>query len=65
MRWSGFFLLAFIVYHLLHLTFGTVHPGFEEGNVYRNVVRSFRVVPVAAFYLVAMGSSACTCSTAR
>jgi succinate dehydrogenase / fumarate reductase cytochrome b subunit len=54
MRWSGFFLLAFIVYHLLDLTFGTVNPGFEHGDVYGNVVRSFRVVPVAAFYLVAM-----------
>jgi succinate dehydrogenase / fumarate reductase cytochrome b subunit len=54
MRWSGFFLLAFIVYHLLDLTFGTVNPGFEEGDVYGNVVRSFRVVPVTVFYLVAM-----------
>jgi len=54
MRWTGFFLLAFIVYHLLDLTFGTVNPGYEEGNVYGNVVRSFRVVPVSAFYLVAM-----------
>src|SRR5512138_2302993 len=25
MRWTGFFLLAFIVYHLLDLTFGTVN----------------------------------------
>jgi len=54
MRWTGFFLLAFIVYHLLDLTFGTVNPGYEEGNVYGNVVRSFRVLPVSAFYLVAM-----------
>ena len=54
MRWSGFFLLAFIVYHLLDLTIGTVNPGFEHGDVYGNVVRSFRVVPVAVFYLVAM-----------
>ena len=54
MRWTGFFLLGFIVYHLLDLTFGTVNPGFVEGDVYGNVVRSFRVVPVAVFYLVAM-----------
>jgi succinate dehydrogenase / fumarate reductase cytochrome b subunit len=54
MRWSGFFLLAFVVYHLLDLTFGTVNPGFDHGDVYGNVVRSFRVVPVAIFYLVAM-----------
>jgi succinate dehydrogenase / fumarate reductase cytochrome b subunit len=55
MRWSGFFLVAFIVYHLLDLTFGTVNPGFEEGNVYGNVVRSFRAPLVAVFYLIAMG----------
>lgn len=54
MRWSGFFLLGFIVYHLLDFTFGTLNPGYEEGNVYGNVVRSFHVLPVAAFYLVAM-----------
>src|SRR5262249_41973667 len=26
MRWSGVLLLAFVVYHLLDLTFGTVNP---------------------------------------
>ncbi|MGH7893736.1 MAG: succinate dehydrogenase cytochrome b subunit [Candidatus Binatia bacterium] len=55
MRWSGAFLAAFVVYHLLDLTIGTLNPGFEEGNVYHNVVASFRVVPVAAFYVGAMG----------
>ena len=54
MRWSGVFLLAFVVYHLLDLTLGTVNPSFEEGDVYHNVVASFRVVPVALFYLAAM-----------
>jgi succinate dehydrogenase / fumarate reductase cytochrome b subunit len=55
MRWTGFLLAAFVVYHLLDLTFGTVNPGFEEGNVYGNVVRSFSRVPVVVIYLVAMG----------
>jgi len=55
MRWSGVLLAGFIVYHLLDLTIGAANPGFEAGNVYGNVVRSFRVVPVALFYLVAMG----------
>jgi succinate dehydrogenase / fumarate reductase cytochrome b subunit len=54
MRWSGAFLAAFIVYHLLDFTLGTVNPGFEPGNVYGNVVRSFHVVPVALFYVAAM-----------
>src|SRR4051794_30087097 len=46
MRWTGLLLAAFVVYHLLDFTFGTVNPGYEEGNVYANVVRSFSVVPV-------------------
>jgi succinate dehydrogenase / fumarate reductase cytochrome b subunit len=54
MRVSGVFLLAFIVYHLLDLTLGTVNPSFTEGDVYHNVVASFRVAPVAVFYVAAM-----------
>lgn len=54
MRWTGLVVLAFIVYHLLDLTVGALNPGFEPGNVYRNVVASFRVMPVALFYVIAM-----------
>ena len=35
MRLTGPLLLAFIVYHILHLTTGTVHPDYHEGSVYR------------------------------
>jgi len=54
MRWSGVVILVFVVYHLLDMTFGVVNPGFEPGHVYRNVVASFRSVPVSLFYIVAM-----------
>ncbi|HET7497136.1 MAG TPA: succinate dehydrogenase cytochrome b subunit [Candidatus Eisenbacteria bacterium] len=54
MVWSGPILLLFIIYHLLHFTFGTVHPSFVEGNVYHNFVAGFQVVPVSIFYIVAM-----------
>ena len=54
MMWSGPILAAFIVYHLLHFTLGTVHPSFEEGHVYDNVVAGFRVLPVSIAYMVAM-----------
>jgi succinate dehydrogenase / fumarate reductase cytochrome b subunit len=54
MRWSGVILLAFIIYHLLHFTFGTVHPDFQELQPYHNVVAGFRVLPVSLFYIVAM-----------
>lgn len=53
MRWGGVILLAFIVYHLLHLTVGSVHPDFEHGNVYRNVVVGFSNPLVSGFYILA------------
>ena len=55
MRWTGALLAAFIVYHLLDFTLGTVNPGYEPHDVYGNVVRSFSVVPVAIMYILAMG----------
>lgn len=54
MRWSGVLLLAFVGYHLLHFTIGSVHPSFTEGDVYHNVVAGFRVVPVSLAYIGAM-----------
>ena len=54
MYWSGPIILAFVIYHLLDFTFGTVNPHFQEGDVYANVVSSFQVIPVSAFYIVAM-----------
>lgn len=54
MYWSGPIVLCFIVYHLLHLTFGAVHLPFQEGDVYANVVSGFHVVPVSVFYIVSM-----------
>jgi succinate dehydrogenase / fumarate reductase cytochrome b subunit len=54
MRWSGVILLLFIVYHLLHFTFGTVHPDFVEGGVNHNFVTGFKVPIVSAFYILAM-----------
>jgi succinate dehydrogenase / fumarate reductase cytochrome b subunit len=54
MRWSGVMLFFFVGYHLLHLTTGTAHPRFAEGDVYRNVVVGFQTVPVVLFYVVAM-----------
>jgi len=55
MRWTGPILGAFIVFHLLHLTTGTVHPHFVEGKVYQNLVTGLAPVPIALFYILAMG----------
>ncbi len=56
MMWSGPIIAAFIIFHLLHFTFGTVHPGgpFDPHNVYNNVVTGFQVWPVSLFYIIAM-----------
>jgi succinate dehydrogenase cytochrome b subunit len=53
MRWGGVIILLFVIYHLLHFTTGTVHPDFQEGNVYHNVVAGFSVWYVSLFYIVA------------
>ncbi|HLA79068.1 MAG TPA: succinate dehydrogenase cytochrome b subunit [Vicinamibacteria bacterium] len=54
MRWSGPLLGLFIGYHLFHLTLGSAHPSFKEGDVYHNVIAGFSMWPVSAFYIVAM-----------
>ncbi len=53
MRWGGFIILLFVFYHLGHLTFGTFHPNYIEGDVYHNFVTGFQVWWVSAFYIVA------------
>jgi len=54
MRWSGVIILFFVIYHLLHFTFGTVPPSFVEGDVYHNFLPGFQSVPVSIAYIVAM-----------
>jgi succinate dehydrogenase / fumarate reductase cytochrome b subunit len=60
MIWSGPIIGAFIVYHLLHFTFGTVLPGglarLENGDVdvYRNLITGFSQAPVTLFYVIAV-----------
>ena len=55
MRWGGVLIAVFVVVHVLHLTTGTIRPvPFTKTDVYSNVVGAFRVLWVAAFYLVAM-----------
>jgi succinate dehydrogenase / fumarate reductase cytochrome b subunit len=62
MIWSGIIVLAFVVYHLLHFTFGAVQselfhtPDALDPNrhdVYRMVVLGFRSAPVSLSYVVA------------
>jgi succinate dehydrogenase / fumarate reductase cytochrome b subunit len=81
MRWTGYVVLAFIVYHLAQFTWGAVQTGTFKGNlpaytmtsdykvmgltavksgtqvldVRAMVVRGFQPVPVAVFYIIAVG----------
>lgn len=55
MYWSGPIVLAFLIYHLLHLTFGTVHPAFQHLKAYENLVAGFSNPIVAIAYIVSVG----------
>lgn len=54
MRWSGVFLLVYIIYHLLDLTIGWVNPDYQRDEPYHNLIASLQNPFVAAFYIVAM-----------
>lgn len=64
MRWGGVVILLFVIYHLLHFTFGVVgygagnaafiHPEGEQYFVYQNVVAGFSLWYVSLFYIIAM-----------
>ncbi len=54
MYWSGPIVLAFLIYHLLHLTTGTVHPNFQHLRAYENLIVGFSNPVVAIAYIVAV-----------
>jgi succinate dehydrogenase / fumarate reductase cytochrome b subunit len=60
MIWSGPIIGAFVVFHVLHLTVGSVTPlapdlAANAPNVRANVINGFHDYPaIAAFYIVAM-----------
>jgi succinate dehydrogenase / fumarate reductase cytochrome b subunit len=53
MRVSGYLLALYVVYHLLHLTFGSLHTDFLPADPYGNVVKGFQAAPVAMVYVFA------------
>lgn len=62
MKWGGVLILVFIVVHLLHFTTETIDPGGWRGmtdargnrDVYGNMIASFRIWWVSAFYIITM-----------
>jgi succinate dehydrogenase / fumarate reductase, cytochrome b subunit len=54
MLWGGLFLLVFIVFHILHLTTGTIDPSnYAEGAVYGNLYEAFRQPVFVLIYVLA------------
>lgn len=58
MVWSGPIIAAFVIFHVLHLTVGSVLPlqelGPNQPNVRANVIFGFQQPAIAAAYIVAM-----------
>jgi succinate dehydrogenase / fumarate reductase cytochrome b subunit len=52
---TGPMVAAFIIFHLLHLTVGVLHPEFSETDVYSNVIFGFQQWPVSLTYVIAIG----------
>lgn len=53
-KWGGLLLLVFLVYHIMHMTLGTVHPQFTHLDPYNNLRIGLSNPVVAGFYIVAM-----------
>lgn len=62
MYWSGPVIALFVIYHILHLTTGTLHPTFSKNvdptthhvDVYQNLVDDFSRPLPSGIYIVAM-----------
>ncbi len=56
MMWGGIAIAAFVVFHLLHLTTGTIRPDlsyqFQRANPYENAIMGFHVWWVTGFYCI-------------
>jgi succinate dehydrogenase / fumarate reductase, cytochrome b subunit len=54
LRWGGVVILVFVIYHLLHLTWNTIHPGGAAAEPYDRVVNGFQIWSVVLAYTIAM-----------
>jgi succinate dehydrogenase / fumarate reductase, cytochrome b subunit len=59
MKWSGVIVGLFIIFHILHLTVGSVVPLAPElaansPNVRANVIQGFQNPAISGFYILAM-----------
>lgn len=58
MRWAGVIIGLFVVYHVLDLTVGVLHPDFRAGQAFHNLTVDFAQWFVTLFYTVAMAALA-------
>jgi succinate dehydrogenase / fumarate reductase cytochrome b subunit len=54
LRWGGVVILLFVIFHLLHFTWNTIHPGGAADSPYVRVVNGFSVWWVVLAYTLAM-----------
>ena len=54
MMLSGPLVAAFVIFHLLHLTTGTIPLPFVPLHAFENLVTGFSVMPIAILYIVVM-----------
>jgi succinate dehydrogenase / fumarate reductase cytochrome b subunit len=59
MRWGGVAILLFVIYHLMHFTWGVpgIHPDFIWDDAYHNLVRGFQTyfyIPAIIYILAAI-----------
>lgn len=62
MIWTGVFIFAFLIYHIMHYTVRSTNPEFNfyvdalgRADVYRMVIEGFTNPVIAIFYVVAVG----------
>lgn len=54
MRWGGIIILAFIVYHLLHLTANVIAPGGPSDSPFERMINGFSMWWVVLSYVIAL-----------
>lgn len=54
LRWGGIVIALFVIFHLLHFTWNTIHPGGASDSPYERVVNGFGVWWVVVAYTLAM-----------
>jgi succinate dehydrogenase / fumarate reductase cytochrome b subunit len=55
-RYGGAVIFFFVLYHLMHLTWGVpvIHNEFHHGDAYHNVVAGFQSIPNVIIYTIAV-----------